>query len=104
MKYPRAISNNASQTFFQAIRRIRKRNGWSAERLADLMTQQGNPISRNTITAMETGRRGYLTLDEAIAFAVVFKVRVDDILSDYCESCHGTPPCGFSCNKCGRSS
>jgi transcriptional regulator with XRE-family HTH domain len=53
------------------VKRLRTAKGWSAERLADEMTQVGIPWTRDAVTNLETGRRTRLAAHEVLALAYV---------------------------------
>jgi transcriptional regulator with XRE-family HTH domain len=58
----------------------RKRRGWSAENLAQRMGEAGCPLDQSAIWKIENGdppRR--ITYDEALGFAVVFGLSLDEL-------------------------
>jgi transcriptional regulator with XRE-family HTH domain len=83
------------------VRRMRKRRGWSAEHLAELVTATGEPIHRSTLAGMEIGKTKHVSVDQLVAFATVFGVPIETFLQRLCESCDGQPPTGFRCLACG---
>lgn len=94
----------------QHVRRLRQARRWTTEELASRMTAAGFPITRSVMANIETGRpdadgkrRREVTVDELFAFAEVFAVKVDDLVSAAppCSRCMGVPPAGFACTKCG---
>ncbi len=60
---------------------LRKSSGMPQEQLAEQMTMVGVETSRDTIASLESQRRSDLTLDEVAALAVVFNVRLCDLLA-----------------------
>lgn len=84
------------------IKSMRKRRGWTADRLAEEMTKIGISWNHGIVTKLETGRRQSVTLDEAMAITEVFRLDLDELLSSACDVCAGAPPVGFTCNECGR--
>lgn len=56
------------------VRSLRTSRGWSAERLAQEMTNAGVPWKRIVVTKLENGRRQALTIVEWLALAYVFRV------------------------------
>ncbi len=56
------------------VRELRKRRGWSAERLAQEMARVGVPWERMVVTKLETGRRASITVEELLALAYVLEV------------------------------
>lgn len=56
------------------VRELRTLHGWSAERLAEEMRQQGVPWERMVVTKLENGRRQSIGLDELLALAYVLDV------------------------------
>ncbi|MFI6068223.1 helix-turn-helix transcriptional regulator [Micromonospora sp. NPDC051227] len=58
----------------ERVRELRKRRGWSAQRLAEEMTAVGVPWERQVVTKLENGQRQSVSLDEAVALAYVLDV------------------------------
>lgn len=58
----------------ERVRELRKRHGWSAERLAGEMKAVGIPWERMVVTKLETNRRSSVTLEELLALAYVLDV------------------------------
>lgn len=61
----------------------RKALGWSQDRLADEMAKAGVPIPQSAISKIEkpaAGGRRAITVDEALGFAKVFGVPLDELL------------------------
>ena len=112
------------------IRQVRRQRGWTAEHLASRFADAGISIPHTVITETETGRRDRrLPVDEVLAFAHILAVPplallipgANDVLQvvpgvemdaakalewmqgDLCETCHGKPAAGFTCNTCGRA-
>lgn len=55
--------------------RLRKRYGWTAQRVADEMTAAGVPMDRSVVAKLEAGLR--------------------------CPRCNDRPPLGYACLTCG---
>lgn len=59
----------------QRVQELRRRHGWSAQRLADECAAAGVPeLNRSVIANLESGRRESVTLDEVFALAYVLDV------------------------------
>ena len=58
----------------EEIRRLRKVQSMSVQKVADGTAAAGNPISRTTIADMELGRRKYITAGELMTIAYVLNV------------------------------
>lgn len=56
------------------IRALRLRHGWTADQLAERMTDAGVPWTRIVVTKMETGRRPSVSVEEWLALALVLDV------------------------------
>jgi transcriptional regulator with XRE-family HTH domain len=95
--------NTRSQKVVSRIRMMRLARGWSAQHLANVMTEQGHRISRATIAKFECGARRLVTIDDLWAFARAFQVPTDQLLDDgpACLVCNNAPPAGFACLNCG---
>lgn len=63
------------------VRTLRKRRGWSAQKVSDLCRELGVPVERSTLAGLESGRRVKLAVDELMAFAAVFEVEPAFLLS-----------------------
>jgi len=57
-----------------AVKRARERQGLSAQQLADITDQLGFPISRNTLTNYENGRKQSLDIAELVVIAMALEV------------------------------
>ncbi|MGC1211268.1 MAG: helix-turn-helix transcriptional regulator [Micromonospora sp.] len=58
----------------------RKERGWTTEGLAQRMTAAGCPINQSAIWKIEDGKpRRRITYDEALAFAEVFGIPLDEL-------------------------
>ena len=68
MSPPRAV-------IARRLRELRTRRGWSAERLAEECAREGaDGLNRSVIANIESGRRKYVTVDEALLLAWVLDV------------------------------
>jgi transcriptional regulator with XRE-family HTH domain len=56
------------------VRELRERRGFTAQRLADLMVEQGISWQRSTVAKLENGNRESVSLQEWLALAVVLSV------------------------------
>jgi transcriptional regulator with XRE-family HTH domain len=56
------------------VKDLRKRRGWSAQRLGEEMTRVGVAWDRSIVANFENGRRSYVTVEELLALAYVFSV------------------------------
>lgn len=61
-------------TVAHQVREVRKRRGFTAEQLAQKMTEQGLSWDRYTVNKLENGKRQNVTLTEWLALAVVLDV------------------------------
>lgn len=74
----------------------------SARQLAEQANEHGLHWDRNIVANIEHGRRQSATIDELFAVAEVFKVHPMQLIgSAPCDTCHGLPPKGFTCDECG---
>ncbi|MEV8396186.1 helix-turn-helix domain-containing protein [Streptomyces sp. NPDC057596] len=56
------------------VRELRERRGFTAQALADKLSEQGVPWERSTVAKLENGKRQNLTLTEWLALSVVLNV------------------------------
>lgn len=56
------------------MRELRSRHGWTGQRLAEEMTKVGISWDRSVVTALETGRRQSVSVEELLALAYVLSV------------------------------
>lgn len=71
----------AEEHLARRIELERTRRGWSYEGLAKRVTDAGCPIQPSAIHKIEKGSpRRRITVDEAIAYALVFEIPVDNLL------------------------
>lgn len=63
-----------TQVVAAQVRRLRDRHGWTAQQLADKMTEAGIAWNRAIVAKLETGRRSFVTVDEVMALAYVLDV------------------------------
>jgi transcriptional regulator with XRE-family HTH domain len=59
---------------------IRKRLGWSQQRLADELTKHGATMKRDTVANMLAGRRDSVSLTEAVAFCKAVGVDLSSLV------------------------
>jgi transcriptional regulator with XRE-family HTH domain len=62
-----------AEVFGQQLERVRKRKGWTQERLADEMKSIGRPIQQSAVAKVERAERA-VKIEEAFAFALVLGV------------------------------
>lgn len=67
-------AQEVSATLGSELQKARKAAGISAEKLAELCTENGLPIKRNAIASLESGRRESASVAELVAFATVLGV------------------------------
>jgi transcriptional regulator with XRE-family HTH domain len=74
--------NGATPTALVAarVRELRDGRGWSAQRLADELTQVGINWDRSIVANLESGRRATVSVEELLALAYVFGVAPVHIL------------------------
>lgn len=98
------MKSPAMLRFVTNVRRLREEMHLSARQLAEKITANGIPMTRNMLTNLEVGRRDHVSLDEAYAIASALGTTVT-YLVDYagprCTQCFDEPPEGYSCNACG---
>lgn len=58
----------------QAVKRVRARAGLTAEGLSERTAQLGYPLSRNAITALETGRKEFVTVQDVTVLALALHI------------------------------
>lgn len=90
------------QVIANAIK-IRKSRNLTQEDLAAAMRGRGVLWNRAVVAKVEVGRRCHLTVAELAALGDVFGMDPWALTQPLppCETCHGTPPAGFSCRTCG---
>lgn len=84
------------------IRLIRKDRRWTTQQLADTANegQTFATLTRQSLAKVEAGQ-WKLTVNELVALARALGVEPAALLVPQCERCHGAPPAGFTCNRCG---
>lgn len=63
-----------TEIIMEAVEQLRKAKKWSAQRLADEMTEVGVPWTRNSVVNLQTGRRKQIAVHELLALAWVLDV------------------------------
>lgn len=93
---------SAGEQVARNVKLIREAQRLSTTKLAALLAEAGQPIPATGITRIEKGQRR-VDVDDLIAIAAVFGVRPETLWAPpaECEICHGAPPRGFTCKKCG---
>lgn len=56
------------------VRQLRRTRGWTAEELADRMTEVGIPWNQPVVSRLETGKRESISLAEVLALAYILDV------------------------------
>jgi transcriptional regulator with XRE-family HTH domain len=64
----------------ERVRHFRQQREWSARQLSNEVARFGVEMGRSTIANYESGRRDDLTFSEAIALALAFDVRLDELV------------------------
>lgn len=90
-------------TIARNVRALRQARKWSTQTLSDRMTDAGYPIQRSVLSNLEIGYRRSVTVDELFAFADLFGVSVEQMVTPLCETCQGSPPAGFICGSCNAA-
>ena len=67
------------QLFGGAVRRLRRKRGWTQEVLAEQLSFAGCPMHQTTVAKMESGSRP-TTITELAALAQVFRVPIHSLL------------------------
>jgi transcriptional regulator with XRE-family HTH domain len=86
------------------VKRLREARGLSTEKLAAAVVAIGRPMHATAITKVEKGQRR-VDVDDLMALATVLGVTPAYLLVPpaECATCHGAPPPGFACTKCGTT-
>ncbi len=67
----------------EMVKTLRKDRGWSAEKLAQMMTAAGVPWERMVVTKLELGKRQTITVEEWLALAYVLEISPVHLLVPY---------------------
>ena len=90
------MTRNATAVLFGSlVKRERESMGWSFRHLARL-----SGVAASHICRIEQGENA--SLGHAVRLASALAISLDDLRAPECETCHGAPPEGFTCNRCGR--
>lgn len=95
---------DVSAALIAHMRRMRKRRGWTATQLAELVGSKGASWTANTVYNLETRQGATLTVDDVVVVAGAFELSIDAFISaalNCCPQCSGMPPVGYTCNTCG---
>lgn len=86
------------------IQRLREERRFSYAELSDRLTLAGHPIPGYMLGRLEAGERR-IDVDDLVALAGVLGVTPDELLEPptECTNCHGDPPDGFICMRCGTT-
>lgn len=68
------VQSKAHQVIAQRVKELRKARGWSADKLAQEMTNAGIPWERMVVTKLENGRRAAVTVEEWLTLGYVLDV------------------------------
>lgn len=84
------------------LRRLREQQGLKQREMINRLQAAGRPMARDSLSKSELGTRR-IDVDDLVAFAAVLGVTVARLLEPptECDTCHGTPPPGFTCRACG---
>lgn len=63
-----------TEVIAKRVQEVRKRHGWSAQRLADAMSAAGVPWERQVVTKLENGQRQNVSAAELLALAYVLDI------------------------------
>jgi transcriptional regulator with XRE-family HTH domain len=76
-----AVAGLSEENAAERVRLERERRGWSTGELAKRMTEAGYPINQSSVWRIESGEpRRRINLNEAIGFAKVFDLSLEDFL------------------------
>ncbi|MFJ4680677.1 helix-turn-helix domain-containing protein [Kitasatospora sp. NPDC088783] len=76
-----AVAGLSEENAAERVRLERELRGWSTGELAKRMTEAGYPINQSSVWRIESGEpRRRINLDEAIGFAKVFDLALEDFL------------------------
>jgi transcriptional regulator with XRE-family HTH domain len=96
------VSLPVTRTVVARIRALRKSQGISAEKLAELMREAGYAVQSPSIRKAEILGRQEISVDWLVAAATSLGVTPDHLLrGTVCAACADTPPPGFACIECG---
>jgi predicted DNA binding CopG/RHH family protein len=92
-----------SSELIDKIRTLREIKKVSAQKLADLMVEQGYQVSRSMIANYEAKRVASIAIDYVAHAAQALGIPFVTLLVEpvQCPACKGSPPEGFTCNTCG---
>ncbi|PYC77353.1 transcriptional regulator [Streptomyces tateyamensis] len=75
------VAGLSEENAAERVRLERERRGWSTGELAKRMTEAGYPINQSSVWRIESGEpRRRINLNEAIGFAKVFDLSLEDFL------------------------
>ena len=94
-----------SQQAFVNMRVLRDRVRMSQRALAERLTEEGVPTTRQVLAGQERGGVvDRMSVDQAVALTRIFNVSLDQLCREpLCEQCKGIPPVGYTCNSCGTT-
>lgn len=75
-----AHTNSPTAVIAKRVRELRTRRGWSAQRLAEYLSQVGVPWDRSIVANLENGRRQTISVEEWLALAYVLDVAPINLL------------------------
>lgn len=85
------------------LRQLRIARGLTYRGLDDQLAAAGRRIDRTALTRIESGERR-VDVDDLVALSQVLGVAPEQLYTPIpCDLCHGVPPEGFTCNRCGRA-
>jgi len=101
---PRNPPGPAARNARRNIQRLREARRFSYAELSNRLTQAGHPIPGYQLGRLEAGERR-IDVDDLAALAGVLGVTPGELLEPptVCDNCHGDPPEGFICIRCGTT-
>lgn len=77
---PDSPQSPETRALARRVRKLRDTHGWTSQQLANRLTALGLETTRGMVTALETGVRKSMTVDELLALARVFDISVTELL------------------------
>lgn len=101
---PRNPPGPAARNARHNIQRLRENRQFSYRDLSHRLTQAGHPIPESDLGRLEAGERR-IDVDDLVAIANILDVTPGELLEPpaECNNCHGAPPAGFICARCGTT-
>lgn len=100
---PALPQGQVERTIAARVKQLRAARGLSTRALADLLQQKGRSIHDSAVSKIELGSRR-ITVDDLAAMLEIFNVSFEEMVKPAsCSLCFDTPPPGFTCNSCGKT-